>query len=68
LYHDGTSFYPQHLAVDDAIRHLGIRRGNDVAECLTRDLHAGSGLLLVEALQMGKAHGLKLIQGEHDLG
>lgn len=57
----------QRLALQDRLRDLLVRAGNDVAERLAGNPHPLRGLGLVEALDVGQAHRLDLIQSQFDL-
>ena len=64
MYDDFSAFDAEELSIDDGISDFAPGRLDDSPECLARDRHPQSSGLLVEPLQVGKANGFRLVQGE----
>lgn len=62
---DRAAFDPQRLAVDERIRDLPVRRVDDAAEGRARNVHLLGRLLLIETVEIRKAHGLELVEQEN---
>jgi hypothetical protein len=63
---EGPSLDLQCLTLGQGQRHLAAGPGEDTLEGGARDLHAGGGGCLGQALQIGQAQCFELLLEEHD--